>query len=391
MIKRLVSPDSVAVTGVITGLISVPLAWLTLRPNRLAGGTGMSLWGGMGWGAAAVIAGLWLACLALVLLGKSRRQFIALGIFLNLVVFATFIFSGSGSSDLLDGAASISRVSLGMGIWITCLGAYIGIFSCRQRLKTSPVWQNLVSWSGLISIAVLLASGWLNDLSIVVEFHRQQAQFGRELWNHVLLFSGSVVAGTVIGIPLGIWASRSRHAERPIFFITNIVQTVPSLALFGLLIAPLTALSLAYPVLSEWGISGIGAAPAIIALVLYSLLPVARNTYTGLRHLDPAVIDAGTGMGMSRMQVFRKIEVPLSAPLVLEGIRTASVQAVGNTAVAALIGAGGLGWFIFQGISQAATDVVILGAVPIMVMALVVDIVMRQAVSVATPKGMVTR
>jgi osmoprotectant transport system permease protein len=391
MLKRLISPDRVAATGVIIGLISLPLGWLTLRPNRLAGGTGMALWDGMGWGAAAAIMALWLACLALVLTGKNRRHIIALGICLNLVIFATFIFSGSGASHLLQGAAPVSRVSLGAGVWVTSLGAYIAIFSCRQRLQNSPVWQNVISWSGLIPIAVMLASGWLNDLSVVVEFHRQQAQFGRELWNHILLFSGSVIAGAVIGIPLGIWAARSRRAEKPIFFITNIVQTVPSLALFGLLIAPLTALSVAYPVLREWGISGIGAAPAVIALVLYSLLPVARNTYTGLRHLDPAVIDAGTGMGMSRMQVFKKIEVPLSAPLVLEGIRTASVQAVGNTAVAALIGAGGLGWFIFQGISQAAGDVVILGAVPIMLMALVVDIVMRQAVRIATPKGLAAR
>jgi len=391
MLKRLISPDRVAATGVIIGLISLAFGWLTLRPNRLAGGTGMTLWDGMGWGAVAVIIVLWLACLALVLMGKNRRDMAALGICLNLVVFATFFFSGTGASHLLEGATSISRVSLGGGVWITSLGAYIAIFSCRQRLQNSPVWQNLVSWSGLISIAVLLATGRLDNLSIILEFHRQQAQFGRELWNHILLFSGSVIAGAAIGIPLGIWAARSRHAERPIFFITNIVQTVPSLALFGLLIAPLTALSAAYPVLREWGISGIGAAPALIALVLYSLLPVARNTYTGLRHLDPAVIDAGTGMGMSRMQVFRKIEIPLSAPLVLEGIRTASVQAVGNTAVAALIGAGGLGWFIFQGISQAASDVVILGAVPIMVMALAVDIIMRQAVRIATPKGLAAR
>jgi osmoprotectant transport system permease protein len=132
-------------------------------------------------------------------------------------------------------------------------------------------------------------------------------------------------------------------------------------------------------------------APALIALIVYSLLPIVRNTFVGLRQLDPAVIDAGLGMGMSRPQVFRRLEVPLAAPLVLEGVRTASVQAVGLTAVAALIGAGGLGWFIFQGLGQAAPDLIILGAIPIIVLALVVDAVMRTVVRVSTPKGLASR
>lgn len=234
----------------------------------------------------------------------------------------------------------------------------------------------------------MLGVGWLNNLSVVVEFRQQEARFGQEFLNHVVLFVSSVIIGTLIGIPLGLWATRSRQAEKPIFFIANIVQTIPSLALFGLLIAPLTALSFAFPVLRHWGITGIGTAPAIIALVLYSLLPVTRNTYVGFKQLDPAMIDAGLSLGMSRSQVFRRIEVPLSAPLILEGVRTASVQAVGNTAVAALIGAGGLGWFIFQGITQAANDVVILGALPIMALALIVDIVMRRVVKITTPKGL---
>ncbi|MFC1917670.1 ABC transporter permease [Chloroflexota bacterium] len=155
-----------------------------------------------------------------------------------------------------------------------------------------------------------------------------------------------------------------------------------------MLIAPLSALSFAFPALRELGIRGVGDAPAIIALTIYSLLPIVRNTYVGLRQLDIAVIDAGTGMGMSRAQVFRKIEVPLAAPLVLEGVRTASVQSVGLAAVAALIGAGGLGWFIFQGLGQAAADLILLGAIPIIVLAVIIDTVMRTIVKLATPAGL---
>ncbi|MBI4268015.1 MAG: ABC transporter permease [Chloroflexi bacterium] len=391
VIRRLARADSVAITGCVIGLFSLLLGWLTLKPNRLAAGTPLKLWETSEWSVTAIILGLWLFCLIIALFGKQRWQIVILGVSLNMIFIITLVLSGGTTTRLLESAEPFARVSLGAGVWLTSFGAYVAIFSCRQRLRSSLFWQNLVSWSGLAVVVIFLLSGGLNNLSVVREFLVQQSRFRQELGNHIIIFSSSVIAGSVIGIPLGIWATRNRHAARPIFFISNILQTVPSLALFGLLIAPLSGLSSAFPVLREWGISGIGAAPAILALVLYSLLPIVRNTYVSLTQLDPAIIDAGRGMGMSQYQVFRRIEVPLSAPLVLEGVRTASVQAVGNTAVAALIGAGGLGWFIFQGIAQAANDMVILGAIPIIGLALIVDGIMRLAVRTATPQGLRVR
>jgi osmoprotectant transport system permease protein len=385
---RFLMPDKVALTGCVLGLLSIIPGWLTLRPNRIASGESMTLWNSFGWVPSAGIIVLWLACLLLSFRTGNQRRWVILGVVLNLVVILTFFLSGIFVNSLVKRLPSTARLSLGGGVWTTLLGAYISIFSCRQKLTNSVVWRNIVSWSGLAAFVVFLGTGWLNNLSVMVEFKQQQSQFITQLQTHVLLFSGSALAGTLIGIPLGIFASNNHYVEKPVFFIVNVVQTVPSLALFGLLIAPLSALSSAFPALRQWGVSGIGAAPAVIALVLYSLLPVTRNTYVSLKQLDPAIIEVGSGMGMSRSQIFRKIEVPLSAPIVLEGVRTASVQAVGNTAVAALIGAGGLGWFIFQGISQAANDLVIMGAVPIVGLALVVDLIMRGLVKIATPKGL---
>jgi osmoprotectant transport system permease protein len=223
---------------------------------------------------------------------------------------------------------------------------------------------------------------------VMQEFLVRAGRFQQELVQHIVLSGGSVAAATVIGIPLGIWAVKNVHAEKPIFYVANITQTIPSLALFGLLIAPLSVLSFTFPILRQLGIRGVGVTPAIIALVIYSLLPIIRNTYVGLRQLDPAVIDAGRGMGMNRRELFRRVEMPLAAPLVLEGVRTATVQAIGLTTVAALIGAGGLGWFVFQGLGQAAADLIVLGAIPIIVLAVAVDALMRLAVKVATPKGL---
>ena len=116
----------------------------------------------------------------------------------------------------------------------------------------------------------------------------------------LFLFGTAVIIGSVIGIWLAIWATRNRHVERSVFFLANITQTIPSLALFGLLIAPLSTLSFSFPFLRELGISGVGTTPALIALVIYSLLPIMRNTFVGLRQVDSAAIDAGLGMGMSR-------------------------------------------------------------------------------------------
>jgi osmoprotectant transport system permease protein len=221
----------------------------------------------------------------------------------------------------------------------------------------------------------------LNNLSILQEYFANSSRFRQELLTHIYLFGGTILTGIIIGIPLGVWAVHSLRAYRPIFFLANITQTVPSLALFGIMIAPLSALSNAFPFLQTIGIRGIGPAPAIIALIIYALLPIIQNTYTGLHQINPAIIDAGRGMGMNHGQLLRRVEVPLAIPLILVGVRTAAVQAIGNTAVAALIGAGGLG--------QAASDLIVLGAVPIIILALIIDMAMQIIIRAATPRRLV--
>lgn len=384
----LIRPDRVALTGSIAGLSSLLLGWFTLKPNRLVAGNSLNLYESIGGVAAITMVMLWLVCLALSLMVGKRSSGIALGIAANAILILTFIMVGDGTGRLLQGEPDIARVSIGGGIWVTLVGAYMVIFAARRQLDDRRIWLNLVSWGGLAVFVLLLSTGWWNNVSVMEEFSGYQQRFVQELLQHIRLFGVSVGIGTIIGIPLGVWATRSRYAERPVLYTAGIVQTVPSLALFGLLIAPLSALSFAFPVLRDIGIRGVGIAPAIIALAIYSLLPIVRNTYIGIRQVEPAAVDAGLGMGMSRWQVFFRVEIPLAAPLVLEGVRTASIQAVGLTTVAALIGAGGLGWFVFRGIGQAAPDLIILGAIPVIILALLVDAVMRAIVKLGTPRGL---
>lgn len=387
MARRFLTRDNVAISGSVIGLASLLLGWLTLRPNRIVSGTGLPIWEGAGGTGAAAMLLLWLACLAASLVGTGRIKAAALGAAANLIVLASFLLVGWSAGRLLEGQGSAARVSLGAGFWLTLAGAYFALFAARHGLSGRALWRNLFTWVTPACFAVLMIIGWFDQLSVMQELSGREGRFLQELRQHVLLFGGSVGIGTVLGVLLGVLATRSRRAQRPIFLVTNIAQTVPSLALFGLLIPPLSALSFAYPFLRDIGIRGVGVAPAMIALVVYSLLPIVRNTYVGLRQVDPAAIDAAVGMGMTRGQVLRRIEVPLAAPLVLEGIRTASVQSVGLATVAALIGAGGLGWFVFRGIGQQAMDFILVGAIPIIMLAVLVDTVMRTAVRWSTPRG----
>jgi osmoprotectant transport system permease protein len=391
MMNRVRNADSVALAGAVIGVPSVFLGWWTFKANRIVSGTAVGVHDVYGWGLPLLLLALWVTCLALGVMRRDRVAAIVTGLAANAVLVLAVALSGLAATRLLAGEPAASRVSLGLGFWLTLAACYVVIFAARQRLKDRPAWFHGLSWGGALFCVVWLFTGRLDSLSVLMEYAGRSDRFLQEFAHHVVLVAVSVSVGAVLGVALGFWAVRSRQAERPIFFVANITQTIPSLALFGILIAPLSALSFSYPWLRDIGVRGVGDAPAILALVIYSLLPIVRNTYTGLKNVDPAIVNAGAGMGMSRWQLLRRIETPLAAPLILEGVRTASVQSVGLTAVAALIGAGGLGWFIFQGLGQAASDLIILGTIPILFLALVVDGAMRLAVRVATPKGLAGR
>jgi osmoprotectant transport system permease protein len=226
-------------------------------------------------------------------------------------------------------------------------------------------------------IALLAVSGAFDALSIAREYQSRHQVFADALIRHMTLVGISIAAALLTGFPLGVAAAKRPRLQGPVFAVLNILQTIPSIALFGLLIVPLSALVAAAPRLAALGIGGIGVTPAIIALVLYALLPVVRNTVAGLASVDSAAIEAGRGMGLSGRQIFWQIELPLSLPILLAGLRIVTVQAIGLAVVAALIGAGGLGTFVFEGLGQYAVDLVLLGALPAIFLALAADFVLQ--------------
>jgi len=177
---------------------------------------------------------------------------------------------------------------------------------------------------------------------------------------HLLLVAIATGAATIVGIPIGVLLTRRPALSKPVLAIASILQTIPSLALFGFLI----------PLLGPYGI---GRAPAIIALFLYSLLPIIRNTFTGINGVDPAVREAARGMGMTDWQMLTQVELPLALNVIIAGVRVATVISVGTATIAAAIGAGGLGTYIFRGLRTLDRTLILAGAVPAAMMALGAD------------------
>ncbi|PLP19999.1 osmoprotectant uptake system permease, partial [Klebsiella michiganensis] len=221
--------------------------------------------------------------------------------------------------------------------------------------------------------ALLLGLGALDGLSLLKEYFNRREVFDDALSQHVTLLLGTLLPGLLIGLPVGVWLWRYPRWQSPVFAVLNVIQTVPSVALFGLLIAPLAGLARQFPSLAQLGVSGTGITPALIALVLYALLPLVRGVTIGLQQVPREALESATAMGMSGGQRFRQVQLPLALPVLLRSLRVVSVQTVGMAVVAALIGAGGFGALVFQGLLSSALDLVLLGVIPTIALAVVVD------------------
>lgn len=199
----------------------------------------------------------------------------------------------------------------------------------------------------------------------------------RRTLEHISLVGVAVGIATLTGVPIGIAITKNERLARSVLYAASIIVTIPSIALFGIMI----------PVLSLIG-QGIGYLPAVIAVLLYSQLPIIRNTYTAINNVDPALREAARGIGMSPNQRLRYVEIPLAVPVIMAGVRTAVVLNIGVMAIAAYIGAGGLGTFISRGISQSDPRQLIVGAVAVSLLAIIVDYTLLFVQKRLTPRGM---
>jgi osmoprotectant transport system permease protein len=299
---------------------------------------------------------------------------------------ALTLLIGVAGGFLTPAGNTFARVAPASGFWLLIFAFTLLLADVLTRLNLSP-WSRVgVLIIAAVAIAALLVSGSWDNLSILKEYASRADSFWAEAYKHVTLALGSLAGAVIVGIPLGILCHRVEKLRAGVLNVLNIIQTIPSIALFGLLIAPLGWVALHVPGAAAIGIRGIGTAPAFVALFLYSLLPVVANTVVGLAGVPRAANDAARGMGMTDRQRLFDVEFPLAFPVILTGIRIVLVQNIGLATIAALIGGGGFGVFVFQGVGQTAMDLVLLGALPTVALAFAAAIILDAVIEMTASK-----
>lgn len=360
----------------VLGVLALALVWLldlgTIQPNRIVPGTGHGLFSAVGWIGAGLVTGILLATIVLSTLPLRRRYELLLGLIGLSLATMPLLLDVFAALHLPEGSP-YARSSVGAGFWSLLFLLSLMLIETLGRLSARRWLQLMLLVFVGGSWLVFLRGEGLESLSLVREFNARPDKFQQALWTHLALALGAVAISAGLAFALALKMIRSPAWQRPLLGAVSFLQTIPSLAVFGLLIAPLSALSSALPFLQDLGIRGIGWAPALLALIAYSLLPMVRNTFVAITEVPESLADAARGMGMNEHQVFFQLKLPLALPVIIEGVRITTIQAIGLTAVAALIGAGGFGGFIFQGLGQAAMDLVLLGALPTIALALLAD------------------
>lgn len=373
--------------GVIIALLSVAgataLPFVIFKANRIVLGQALPISAALQpsyafllYGAIALATGL-----TLMRIPDFWRLLVGLG---SITVLSLLL--GLAADFLTPDGNSVARITPASGFWLLIFAYSLLVADALVRLRLGPYARlAMLILAGLVVAAALWGGVWQN-LSILREYANRGSAFWMQARTHIVLSFGSLMAAALAGIPLGIFCYHNEKLRAVVLNSLNMVQTIPSLALFGLLIAPLAWVAANIPGAARLGVSGIGFAPAMLALFGYSLLPIVANTLAGLNAAPETVKQAARGMGMTERQILLRAELPLALPVILTGIRIVLVQNIGLATIAALIGGGGFGVFVFQGIGQTAMDLVLLGAVPTVALAFAAAIILDALVELATPR-----
>jgi osmoprotectant transport system permease protein len=287
------------------------------------------------------------------------------------------LLAGLGDVATRLASAPAARLGPAAGSWVA-----IGVLLLAARLAlgragAGAAGRAVAALGFLAAIAAMLALGLLDDLGLVREATARGAELQRALGGHLELVAAALMPALAVGAGCGALAFAAPRSAAAVMGLFAALQVIPAMALFALLIEPLAALGRAVPLLREAGLRGIGGAPAVIGVFLYLLLPIAAATRAALGAAPAAAVDAARGLGFAPRQVLLRVRLPLGAPVLLGGLRVAAVQAVGLVTLGALVGAGGFGVLMFQGLGQFAPDLILLGALPVAALALVLDAGLR--------------
>ncbi len=349
----------------VAALAGLPV--LTLAPNRLVPGApvGIGL-PGLGLGLLTLAAGLLLAAPASARTSRLALA-AALAAWCGLVLAA-----GQGAAGLLVGKPAAARAALGPGAWLA--GFALAWLAGQAARAVFSRWGGLVAAALLLGFPALAAGGGLLDsLSLTVEYRARAGAVNAAFLQHLGLAGAALGLALAVSGPLALLRLRDGSASRLVDGLLNGVQVVPALALFAGLVAGLSGLLALVPALRGLGLSAIGPVPAVIGTAAYLCLPLVRGLAAGLAAADPAVLHTARAMGLTTGATLLRVRLPLGAPVIAGALRVAAVQSVGLATLGGLVGAGGLGAVVFEGMAQFAQDLILLGALPVIGLALALD------------------
>lgn len=375
-----------AVIGVVGGLVGALVLGLaptvSFRPNRIVEGESASAIDALGTAGWVALLLMFLAAALAWPLRRSHRALGLSGVLRGLLATGALLLllaqSGRVASAFASGQSPAARTSFGWGFYVFIFALFL-VYHAASTDIPSRYARVFIGFAPLVGVVILAWLGVLSELGIVREWSLTRSDFVPQLGRHLFYALGATIGAIVFGVPLGIWASRGKRAEAAIIGALSVGQVLPVLAFVGIMIPILGALSTRVSLLGALGISGIGWAPVMVVLFIYALFPVTRNTLVAIHQLEPGVLDAAEGMGMSRWRSLREVELPLAFPVVLAGIRIALVQSTAGAIIAAFVGGGGLGTIVFMGLEQTSMDLVLVGVIPIVALALFFDVVLRGA------------
>jgi osmoprotectant transport system permease protein len=349
--------------------------WLSVAPNRLLPGEALPATAAFGLWTHAAAAAL-LAYLALAAREDSPEpaRSLQFALLAGLLV-ALAVLTGLAAGRLLAGQPPSARCMVGSGFW-TAAGAtaLLLLYEGRALRPARIAW---IAAGAVAALALARRAGAFEALSIMVEYRARADLFHAALLRHLALSGAALALALLVSVPLGWAAFRRPRLRGAVEAVLNGVQVVPAVALFGLLVSLLSLALAAWPSLRALGLAAIGPTPAVVAVAAYLMLPLTRAIAMGLRAVDPALIEAARGMGMGERRIAFEVRLPLGLPVFVAGLRVAAVQAVGLTTLGGLVGAGGLGAVVFEGMAQFASDLIILGSAPIIALALLADLCLR--------------
>lgn len=349
--------------------------WLSIAPNRLLPGTGVNAVAALGPAIHGLVAFLFVVSVASRWLMRALSPEIEQAIWAAgscLLLMLIPIMTGHAAAELMASQPALARAALGGGFWLGYGIVFLAFLDASHRLAKG--WITVLALDIVLAVlAVAVWLGWFDDLSLAIEWHLRQATLRLALWQHLSLSFSVLAIALCISLPLGWLSFRFSRAAALLDAVFGLIQVTPAIALFGLLIPLLAILLHMMPSLRDIGFAAIGGFPAIVGISAYLALPLMRGIAAGLRNTDPAVVESAKAMGLGEWRMLLDVRLPLGRPVFVAALRVAVVQGISLVTLGGLIGAGGLGAIVFDGMGQFAPDLILLGALPIVVLGLMAD------------------